>query len=48
MGEPLIARPVKDPDFEAIVAKVMERFAKTLAYLVPLPKPRITVRIWGA
>ena len=32
-NKPLTAKPVKNPDFEAILAKVIARFPITLAYL---------------
>lgn len=30
---PLIAKPIRNPNFDELRAKVMARFAKTLAYL---------------
>lgn len=33
MAKPLIAKPVKNPDFEKILAGVIARYPKALAYL---------------
>jgi hypothetical protein len=33
MEEPLVPRPIKNPDYEKLRKKVVEAFKKTLAYL---------------
>jgi hypothetical protein len=34
MGDkPIIARPIENPDFKAILAKIIAQYPKTLAYL---------------